>query len=402
MNEYALGHLADAFATATTHSDTATRERAEARVRQWVEVLRGMSDGTLRIGSRTPVADLPAWVTPEVVRGGFATGRASAGGPLLPHETDRLTDFARALTPEGQAELCTLLDSGEYRADLPEEAALLVPAWLVRQEDFDAAEALLGEIGPFADRLRFLPTPDPTKPNGLLWRQTVGDASATLARRAPNPRVAAMNEALTVWNPFADELLELWLDSYEDIRIGARIDAAWRARAEALVARYAELSATHTLTTKHRNPRHNLAVLFRCTAMFVRREAIGLRDRRLLEHTIEAMVAKRGRPGSPRHTALRAAQSAQAARPTFHDSLAADAVLPVPERRGGRLRGRSLGRRAAGVVHRAERAGARGARRIGGRVAAAAGLDRRTALDVAVSRERKFSARRKSRLESNR
>ncbi|MFI9815054.1 hypothetical protein [Saccharothrix variisporea] len=321
MDEYGypLGRLADAFATATTHSDPATRERAEARVRRWFAVLGGMTDGTLRIGSRTPVADLPAWVTPEVVRGGFATGRAAAGGPLLPHETDRLADFGHALSPEGRAGLRALLDSGEYRVEVPEEAALLVMAWLVDHEDFDAAEELLREIAPFAGRLRFVPTPAAAPPSGLLWRETVGEASAALAGRAPNPRVAAMNEALTVWNPFADDLLELWLDSCEDTRLGARIDAAWRARAEALVARYAELSATHTLTTKHRNPRHNLAIMLRCTAAVVRREAIGPRDRRLLEHTVEAMVARRGRPGSPEHTALRARQSAQAALPTFHD-----------------------------------------------------------------------------------
>ncbi|MEJ2857099.1 MULTISPECIES: hypothetical protein [unclassified Saccharothrix] len=396
---YPSGRLADAFTTATTHSDAATRERAEERVRRWFDVLGGMDDGTLRIGSRTPVADLPAWVTPEVVRGGFATGRAAAGGPLLPHETDRLVDFVHALSPAGRAGLCALLDSGEYRVEVPEEAALLVLAWLVREEDFDAAEALLHEIAPFARRLRFVPTPAATPPSGLLWRETAGEASAALAGRTPNPRVAAMNEALTVWNPFADDLLALWLDSAEDGRagagtdaawpdsaergradtqtdaasraarpdspesgqadtqtdaasraawpdspesgqvsarteaarqaarpdsteggpVGARIDAAWRARAEALVARYAELSAAHTLTTKHRNPRHNLAILLRCTAALVRREAIGPRDRRLLEHTVAAMVARRGRPGSPEHTALRAGQSAQAALPTFHD-----------------------------------------------------------------------------------
>ena len=41
-----------------------------------------MASGRLKIGSRRPVAGLPSWVTPEVVRGGFVTGSAAAGGPL--------------------------------------------------------------------------------------------------------------------------------------------------------------------------------------------------------------------------------------------------------------------------------------------------------------------------------
>ena len=46
--------------------------------------------GSLRVGSRTPVADAPPWVTLEVVHGGFATGRFAAGGPLQPHEAEKL------------------------------------------------------------------------------------------------------------------------------------------------------------------------------------------------------------------------------------------------------------------------------------------------------------------------
>lgn len=85
---YPLGQLASAFLTAVTHEDAATRRRADDRVRRWNQVLAGMADGSLRIGSRTPVSDLPAWVTPEVVRGGFATGNPVAGGPMRTHETE--------------------------------------------------------------------------------------------------------------------------------------------------------------------------------------------------------------------------------------------------------------------------------------------------------------------------
>ena len=69
------------------HEDEATRQRAEGQAAPVEQsVLRGILDGSIVPGSRTPVKGLPAWVTPEVVRGGFAhrLGRG-ASGPLLPH-----------------------------------------------------------------------------------------------------------------------------------------------------------------------------------------------------------------------------------------------------------------------------------------------------------------------------
>ncbi|GGV85672.1 hypothetical protein GCM10015535_32700 [Streptomyces gelaticus] len=57
---------AQAFPTWLTRGEAATRNRAASRVERWQAMLSGMSDGRLTIGSRTPVAGLPAWVTPEV------------------------------------------------------------------------------------------------------------------------------------------------------------------------------------------------------------------------------------------------------------------------------------------------------------------------------------------------
>ncbi|MFD0852931.1 hypothetical protein ACFQ07_11875, partial [Actinomadura adrarensis] len=62
---YAGAQLAKAFTTALTHEDADVRRRAEARISKWDQVLRGMGDGSLSIGSRTPVAGLPEWVSPE-------------------------------------------------------------------------------------------------------------------------------------------------------------------------------------------------------------------------------------------------------------------------------------------------------------------------------------------------
>src|SRR5690349_19980806 len=118
-----------------------------------------MASGTVRVGSRTPMAGLPAWVTPQVMRGGFATGTPVAGGPLRPHEAavagERGAVIAHYLTDAGQAELCLLLDSGGYRMEFPEQAALLAVAWLLRAGDRARALGLLDEMGPYAEQLSF-------------------------------------------------------------------------------------------------------------------------------------------------------------------------------------------------------------------------------------------------------
>lgn len=78
---YPRQQLARALSTALTHEDPEVRLLAENRVSAWNSVTAGMADGSLEIGSRTPVRDLPTWVTLEVAQGGFATGRPAAGGP---------------------------------------------------------------------------------------------------------------------------------------------------------------------------------------------------------------------------------------------------------------------------------------------------------------------------------
>lgn len=83
---YALGRLHRAIETATTHHDPEIRRRAEQKALAWAAVLSGMAMGTLDVGSRTPVANTPAWVTLEVAHGGFATGRYIAEGPIADDE----------------------------------------------------------------------------------------------------------------------------------------------------------------------------------------------------------------------------------------------------------------------------------------------------------------------------
>ncbi|MGA5303673.1 hypothetical protein ACPCHT_27365 [Nucisporomicrobium flavum] len=324
---YPYAQLAAAFVTAAIHEDAATRERADGRVRRWVQVLRAVASGAVRPGSRTPVAGLPAWVTPEVVRGGFATGTPAAAGPLRPHEirpgfaTDRAAPFAYHLTEAGQAELGALLDSGGYRLELPEQAALLTVAWLLRTGDRAAALALVDEIGPYAGRLCFTPVPDPAGGHDpeLVWRADAGQVSAALAGRRENPRVAAMREALTVWNPLADEFLTLWLDTRDaGGTVAAVFPPGWRDRARGLLGRYGQLAAAHTHCGKHRRPKENLAVLRAATEQAVADGELTPRALGLLRHVAGSMLARRGVPGSPEHAALRERQAREARVPAHH------------------------------------------------------------------------------------
>ncbi|MEV5573576.1 transcriptional regulator [Spirillospora sp. NPDC052269] len=334
---YPLGQLARAFTTAGQHEDPATRRRAEERVRAWRRVLDGKTDGTLSIGSRTPVHGLPAWVTLEVVRGGFATGRPLAGGPLLPHELavapDRAAVFAHYLTDAGQAELQAMLDAADYEITLPEEAALLTVAWFLRDGDRAGAFDIVDAIAPFADRLRFIPARRPGRPGRdpeHVFRSSVGEVrSALLARRTP-PAIDAMHEALSVWNPFADRLLAHWLTTVVDGRVAAVFPEGWTDQTIALLAEYQMLASEHRLCAKHRRPKENAAILRTAMEDVVDGRAP---KRGLLQHAVDSMVARRGRPGSPEHSALRERQAADAARPPHRAlaTIAADRLAVLPQ-----------------------------------------------------------------------
>ncbi|MFF9488405.1 hypothetical protein [Streptomyces sp. NPDC014676] len=323
---------AKAFVTALTHEDAGTRRRAEVRGQRWREVLTGLVTGRLSVGSRTPVDGLPAWVTLEVVRGGFATGTASAGGPLQAYETEaargfgvpaeRRALFAHCLTEPGLAWLGDRLDSGRYEIGVPEEAALLTMAWLVRHGETDAALDLVAELEPFADRLRFLPRPaDGPVPvtTAAVHRCTVSEAVDTLIRRRPNAAVETQREALAVWQPFGDELLVHWLRTARDGRVlGLVPDADWLAHGEILLSRYRLLAAEHTRCTKHRGPKGNLGILRGALEETVAGRPLDARRLGLLRHAVESMVRRRGLPGSTAHTALRRSQAEQAALPSHH------------------------------------------------------------------------------------
>ncbi|HXH78853.1 hypothetical protein [Nocardioides sp.] len=336
-NGYALGQLSKTFLTATTHEDPDVRRRADRRAQRWAQSMERMADGRVEVGARVPVRGLPKWVTLEVLRGGFATGSALAEVPLQADEialarrlgipAARRLIFGYFLTDAGLQELHDLLDSGAYRVEIPEDAALLTIAWLVRAGDRAGALDLLEQVSPFAEKLRLAPKPTnaPTTPPDHVFRITAGEAADALRSRKPNPRVEAQREALAVWNPFSDRVLSLWLEQYQDGQLSLDCDAAWRASASALVDECDRLATVHTLCTKYRKPKENLAILLRALKAVAGGENLLNRDIGLVRCAIEAQVAKRGRPESDEHAALRDQQRVVATAPA-HSRLAAVAA----------------------------------------------------------------------------
>ncbi|WP_409186766.1 hypothetical protein F9C11_22000 [Amycolatopsis sp. VS8301801F10] len=344
---YAYGQLARAVRTALSAKDSAARRRAGAKASQWQDVLTGMADGSLRIGSRVPVAGTPAWVTLEVAHGGFATGRFLAEVPLSPAEaalcadgpgtTDRERLNLWYLTDAGLDTLRAMLAAESYRIELPEDAALPTVAWLLDHGHAEAALDLIGELRPYLPRLRLAPLPGAApRPAGALVRlSTVGEVRDSLRSARTRPAIAAMLETLQVWHPLFDRLVALWCDTVEGelprlAETGVTggwpcrtWPADWSQRRAEWLADYASASAQHTASTAHTHPKSNFARLHRAL-LACEHDSTELtgRDVGWIRRALANTITKHGEPGSEPRAALRALQASVAARPT-HAELAA-------------------------------------------------------------------------------
>lgn len=327
-SSYALAQWRQALRTAVTAPDGGVAATARRRVTQWALVLTGIRSGTLRPGSRTPVQGVPAWVTPEVVRGGFATGRAAADGPLSEYERrlahaaglpqERAAVFEHAISQQGMPRLWESLDTGQYDVDVPEAAALLVVAWLVRSGEVDAALAVVEELRPHAQRIRFLPATAaaPAGAEEVVWRETAGTVAAALRTKRPPAPVVRMNDVLDVWNPFADRLLEHWLVVVDDGVLTEPFPAAWLDAGRDLLEAFDRLRARSAPPRRHTSPKENAAVLRLALRRVLDGTGLTAGERGRVAHAVAAMLRRRGAPGSPELAALRARQRAQAVRPT--------------------------------------------------------------------------------------
>ena len=328
---YPTGQLAKAFVTAVTHEDPGARDRAEERLRGGGGAL-GHGLGAAHVGLPHAGGRLArlgdaggrarrvrhrqggrGWAAPRV-RGGAGRGGRGGGGarPAL-----------RVAPRRGRPRRAGgLLDSGGYRgSSSPSRRRSSRWRGCCGPGIGPRPSTLLDAVGPFAGELAFAPVPDPAAGRdwSVVWREPAGEAAAALRQRGENERVEAMREALAVWNPLADELLELWLETRDGSgAVAAVFPPGWRERAGELLARYERLAAEHTRCGKHRRPRENLAVMLAAAREAVMSAAPAPRTRGLLRSVVAAMLARRGRPGSPGHAALRAVQARVAAVPGHH------------------------------------------------------------------------------------
>jgi hypothetical protein len=303
-----------------------------ARVREWERVIQGMLDGSLAVGSRTPVTETPAWVTLQVVQGGFATGGFAAGGELLPHEREELdrlatnTESGRTalnvhfVDESGRSTLASMLREGTYRVDVPEEGALLAYAWLLRHGDSERAEKLVDEVGRFFDRLRFYPRPHarPLRSGTSVSVATAGDALTSLRSKRPQKQVQRMKEAISVWAPLYDRAVALFVETLGDTNGEPCLvyRPGWGARAQALLDDYCNVRARHNLCGKPERRKENFFRLRQYLAKNIRdASSMTAGDRAALRHIVDAYIKRRGEPGSARLVATREEQARNAGRP---------------------------------------------------------------------------------------
>ncbi len=344
-----------------------TGELAQKRIKQWQQVLAGLCDGSLQFGSRTPVGKTPAWVTLEVVQGGFATGNLAASGSLQPHETQKLKTLELPagsgdrgiegiresvgrsalnlyfVSDLGRPELAAMLASGCFRIQVPEEGALLIATWLMERGEPERAGKLIETIMPFFEQLRFYPVPAlrPARTGGGVYLQTAGASVKGLRAKRPQASVQRMNEAISVWTPFYDRSVSLFLETvdgdvpaFQTTDSGEFVRAAngqpvvaggwpcrkyasdWASRARKLLAEYENKRLQHCLCKKPEKPKENFARLraYLAKASESPRSLTG-RDVGMVRKIPASYVTVHGAPAGERLRCTRVAQESAAQRP---------------------------------------------------------------------------------------
>ena len=349
---YAIGQLQRAFDSLAAARDATDLARAETKIARWQSVLAGMAEGSVSAGSRTPLSGTPAWVTLEVAHGGFATGRLLAERALdsqeqqllagLPEDVPGLTGRERLnswfLGDAGQQDLLQMLAGGRYRVEVPEDAALLVVAWLLEHDQYEAALDLVAELRPWMSRLRFTPRlAAGPGPSGVMVRvRAAGAVAAALSAMTARPQIAVMRETLGMWHPLFDRLVALWCDtvdgelprlapSGQDGTVTGgwpcrRWPADWAERRGAWLADYTKAAEDHQLGGAHRAARSNFARLRAALeACEYDSSALTGRDVGWVRRALANTITRHGAPGSLARTGLRAAQQQVASRPAYTD-----------------------------------------------------------------------------------
>ncbi|WP_423163769.1 hypothetical protein [Stenotrophomonas maltophilia] len=274
-NGYIDAQMRKALLALKEASTRQQRQSAQARVDRWSRLLDGKAHNLLQHGSRTPIAGVPAWATPEVATGGFATGTLLAGGPPLDWEKYlaaqvlgagdgnlrlRLNEWC--LSDEGLAWLHARLQRGDYHVSVPEESALLTVAWLLQQGAHAQVEPILATIIGWFASLRFYPEPvqvatgsgsSPAEGDITLFVNTAGAVAAQLQRCTSSVRVKEQHRVLTQWRPLYATAVGLFLQTLQEDQPSMRFPQGWLLEAQPVVAAFKTLRGKSPQRTASRH-----------------------------------------------------------------------------------------------------------------------------------------------------
>ena len=306
--------------------------RTSKRIERWRNVIEHILQGSASYGSRTPFADVPEWITLEVVTGGFATGQFMAGGALTEYERqlaasipgirpgfERLDLNTWHLTEEGIEVLQTKLASGDYRIEVPEEAALLTVAWLLGQQRTESAWDLVEAIAPFFEQLRFFPMASDGLPlsAGQVQVFTVGNVRALLSNRPAQARVAVQKHVVETRLPLYDSAVSLFLLTYQDDWPCRRYPEGWFEQANILKRQFdaACPSASGAAESSRDRAGELFALLGSCAS-----DAASLTGRQVgrIRRIVDDFVSKHGHPESESHQMHRESQCSHVSSPGHH------------------------------------------------------------------------------------
>lgn len=313
---YAWGQWMRAQQTAAEHADPDVRARAQEKVAEWERVIAGMQAGTIAVGSRTPTS-APAWVTLEVVTGGFATGGYTAGGSMRDDERSLaehlgVTPTRLALNLHYLTHADELLASGRYRIDVPEEGALLVIAWLRRRGEIERANAIVEELAPWFETLRFyaLPADEAVEIKATARLQDVGTTLKGLDVERRQPRFVTMRQSVLVWKPLRERVLALFEETVDGGWPGTKIPSGWTERVAQLVFELARAGKPKT------NRAHEVAAWI---ALAQRCATDPASVTKAEYHEIRRSLAARARLGASEHEVRRVSDLNAVAAPLHFD-----------------------------------------------------------------------------------
>lgn len=328
---------------------------AQKRVKKWYVFEKKFNDNELTIGSSQPVKNYPKWVTLEVLHGGFASGRAMAGGSLSNYEQQKISELAEKqenfkikssmtskqrhflnlyfLSDEGMAELLEALHTGKYLASTPEENALLVVAYLIENDQAKKAKSVIEELLPLFGTLRFFPEPSTVRSLSAskLSIKTVDQVIGSLENVSQHEGALRQRTAFEVWTPLADRALVLMIDSIEgDLPIlkfrpdgsvesctGALplsvCDQEWLEKRNQLLKDFKRAAKSNQRTGRAKTK----GSLGKMIDLLKRHKSQGLtsRESAQLRTVIALCIDKRGLPGSDECIQLRSRQAEEVAKP---------------------------------------------------------------------------------------